>query len=117
MPSQQEKSLTKINRSRTPEILHELELYVRKFFPDTKFFLGMSKRDHIDVLFEKEEEDNVKLQMLMSRLCEGESLSRFMLRRELARWGKVGKSGYLEFCLLPPWVREPEEPLSGHNTQ
>ena len=70
-------------------------LYVKKHFPEIKFFLGMSKRDHIDVLFEKEEEDNTKLQMLMSRLCESETMSRYRLRRELNRWGKVGKSGYL----------------------
>lgn len=84
---------------------------MRKYFKDLAFFLGMDKRDHIDFLFEKKEADNTKLTTLMSRICENEFLSHFMLRRNAERWGRVDESGYLVYGLLPPWVREIEESL------
>lgn len=70
IPAGNEKSLTKITRSRAGEILKELEEYLKKYMVGTGFFIGMSKRDYIDILFESKETDNNKLQLVMSRLCE-----------------------------------------------
>lgn len=42
----------------------------------------------------------------MSRICESEELSKYLLRRDSAKWGKIGENGYLQFALLPPWVKD-----------
>jgi hypothetical protein len=50
----------------------------------------MSKRDYIDVLFESKEANNNKIHMVMSHLCESEALCKYMLKRNVSRWGRVG---------------------------
>ncbi len=72
------------------------------------FFIGISKKDHVDILFEEGLAEDTRLQMVMSRLCESEELSKYQLRRNPTKWDRVGQSGYLEFTLLPPWVRDEE---------
>ena len=59
------------------------------------FFIGMSKRDHIDILFSDKESENHKLQMIMSRICQSETLGKYLLRRNQFKWGRVGENGYL----------------------
>jgi len=87
---------------------------LKKYLPTVGFFIGMSKKDHIDVLFEEGQADNTKLQILMSKLCENENLSKYLLRRHPEKWDRVGESGYLEYCLLPPWVKDPDEKLTSN---
>ena len=44
----------------------------------------------------------------MSGMLEHEILTKFVLRRNLYRWGVINdKSGHLEYVILPPWVKDP----------
>lgn len=86
-------------------------MFLKKYLPDTGFFIGMNRKDHIDVLFAQDQSDNPRLALLMSKLCEHEALSRFLLRRCAGKWGRSAENGYFQFVLLPPWVRDPEELL------
>lgn len=52
--------------------------------------------------------EDIRLQVLMSRVCESEELSKYQLRRSPNKWGKLAESGYLEYTLLPPWVKDEE---------
>ncbi len=48
----------------------------------------------------------------MSRICEHELISRFVLRRNTNKWGKIDvEKGYIIYCMLPPWVKNPVEGL------
>ena len=50
--------------------------------------------------------------MVLSGMLEHEILSRFVLRRNLHKWGLVNDStGHLEYVVLPPWVKDPGEVL------
>lgn len=48
----------------------------------------------------------------MSKICEHEQLSKYLLRRNLSKWAKVDKEkDHLAFSLLPSWVKNPTEEL------
>lgn len=113
IPSKTVHSLQPTSKTRLPEILNEIEFYFKKFFKDkVGYFIGVNKRDYIEIMFEDKYMEDKKVQMVMSGMLEHEILSRFVLRRNLHRWGVInGKSGYLEFVILPPWVKDPEELL------
>jgi hypothetical protein len=77
------------------DIIKEIEVFLKRHLPNVGFFIGISKKDHIDILFEEGFAEDPRLQMLMSRVCESEELSKYQLRRNSMKWGRVGESGYL----------------------
>jgi hypothetical protein len=111
LPSMAQKSLSSVNKGLLPEILTEMEHYFKKYLKEQfGYFIGVSKRDHIEILFEAKHAENPKLQFVMSTLSEHEMLCRFGLRKNHLKWGTVNFSTkYLEFVVLPPWVKETEE--------
>jgi hypothetical protein len=111
LPSKTQKSLSTVNKGMLPEILTEIEYYFKKYLKEQYgYFIGVSKRDHIEILFEPKHAEDSKLQFVMSSLSEHEMLCRFGLRKNHTKWGTVNfTTNYLEFVLLPPWVKETEE--------
>ncbi len=94
-------------------MLNEIELFLKKYLKEIGFFIGVTKQDYIEVLFEEKYKDDSKVGMMMSKICEHEMISRFVLRRNLAKWGKVDSDKrYLVYCMLPSWVKNPVEELA-----
>jgi hypothetical protein len=52
IPSKKDHSLSKISRSKAVEIIKEIEVFLKRHLPNIGFFIGISKKDHIDILFE-----------------------------------------------------------------
>lgn len=49
----------------------------------------------------------------MSKICEHEMISKYLLRRNLNKWNFNDKQkGYIVYCLLPNWVKNPTEKLN-----
>lgn len=73
-----------------PEILNEIEYYFKKILKDQiGYFIGVNKRDHIEILFENKYKDDFKVQMALAGMLEHEILSKFALRKNPNRWGLV----------------------------
>jgi hypothetical protein len=51
------------------------------------FFIGVNRKDHIEILYEGKFKGEKKIFMLMSKICEHEMLSKYLLRRNLKKWG------------------------------
>jgi hypothetical protein len=72
IPAKQDRSLSKVGRSRAVEIIKEIEVFLKRHLPGVGFFIGISKKDHVDILFEEGLAEDTRLQMIMSRICESE---------------------------------------------
>jgi hypothetical protein len=53
------------------------------------FFIGVNRKDHIEILYEGKFKGEKKIFMLMSKICEHEMLSKYLLRRNLKKWGVI----------------------------
>lgn len=52
IPSKSVQTLRTVAKSKLPEILNEIEFYIKKILKDVGYFIGVNKRDHIEVVFE-----------------------------------------------------------------
>lgn len=87
-------------------------MLLKKHLQDVGFFIGVTAGDYIEVLFEEKHKDNPKISMIMSKICEHELVSKYILRRNLQKWKLHDtKKGYIVYCLLPSWVKGPVEKL------
>lgn len=86
---------------------------MKKYLEDVGFFIGVTENDYIEVLFEEKYKDNNKISLMMSKICEHEMISKYLLRRNLNKWNFNDKQkGYIVYCLLPNWVKNPTEKLN-----
>lgn len=69
IPSMNDKSLSKVAKSKLNLIINELEAYLKKYLKNIGFFIGVSKKDHIEILFEEKMENDHKMQLVMSKVC------------------------------------------------
>ncbi len=83
---------------------------MRKYLKDIAFFIGVTNKDHIDVLFESKHKNDNKVTMMMSKICEHEMMCKYLLRRNISKWGVHHvEKGYIVYCILPNWVKNPVE--------
>lgn len=54
------------------EIIKDIEVFLKRHLPGVGFFIGISKKDNVDILFEEGLAEDTRLQMIMSRICESE---------------------------------------------
>lgn len=90
MPSKTLHSLNTVSKAKLPEVLNEIEYYFKKFLKGKiGYFIGVNKRDYIEIMFESKYQEDGKVQMVLSGMLEHEILSKFVLRRNLFRWGVI----------------------------
>ena len=71
IPSKTVHSLNTISKAKMPEVLNEIEFYFKKFFKDKiGYFIGVNKRDYIEIMFESKYMEDKKVQMVMSGMLE-----------------------------------------------
>ena len=80
---------------------------MKKYLKDVGYFIGVNKRDNIEIVFEGKHAQDMKVELAMSGILEHEMLSKFLLRKKLDHWGTINtKTNYLEYVILPQWVRD-----------
>ena len=71
IPSKTTHSLDVVSKAKLPEILNEIEFYFKKLFKDkVGYFIGVNKRDYIEIMFEDKYRDDNKVQMTLSGMLE-----------------------------------------------
>lgn len=51
IPSKTGHALRTVTKSKLPEIINEIEYYIKKYIKNVGYFIGVNKKDHIEVVF------------------------------------------------------------------
>ena len=84
-------------------LLSDIETFLSKHLKKYPYVLAVTIKDHIELLFEEKFKEDGKLKTVMSMMCGGGELGKYLLKREVNKWGVVCE-GYVCYTMVPPWV-------------